>query len=128
MKNTKFDSELLNRKIGLENIQVLKAEENADRLTVTTSISMVYVYAVVVILAEDIDLLVILTGIIELNRHDIFFQKCGKGRTWDVTYSNIFSTFKIHISSSFLFKWLGVDKNRLDWRWVHTRLKVSHPR
>lgn len=83
---------------------VLQADEDADRLIVTTAISMASAYDVVKIAGEDIDLLVLLCGLtrvasdaadhaLSTNRQvpeqNIFFEKCGRGKNADVMYSTI---------------------------------------
>lgn len=55
--------QLLKAKMEMENIQVFQAEEDADRLIVTTAIAKASDFEEVFIVGEDVDLLVILNGL-----------------------------------------------------------------
>ncbi|CAH1100804.1 unnamed protein product [Psylliodes chrysocephalus] len=85
-------------KVHLENkILTLQTEEDADRLIVTTAISISSSYEVVKIVGEDIDLLVLLCGLSRdggdhilprnIPNNSIIFVKCGRDKNPDVTYS-----------------------------------------
>jgi hypothetical protein len=109
-------------KVHLErnNILTLQAEEDADQLIVTTAISMSSTYDVVKIVGDDIDLLVMLCGLSQ-NREDhtlstnrpknnIIFEKCGRGKIPDVTYST--NSFRHQAQSEmalFLHAFSGCD-------------------
>ncbi|CAH1100382.1 unnamed protein product [Psylliodes chrysocephalus] len=109
-------------KVYLEKNKILtsQAEEDADKLTVTTAISISSSYEVVKIVGEDIDLLVLLCGlsrdggyhILPTNRpnNNIIFVKCGRGKYPDVTYStNSFTQLSQTGIELFLHAFSGCD-------------------
>lgn len=57
------------------NIRVLQAEEDADRLIITTAVTITSSYDVVIVAGEDIDVLVMLIGI---HTNVRFFQETWK--------------------------------------------------
>lgn len=57
------------------NIRVLQAEEDADRLIITTAVTITSSYDVVIVVGEDIDVLVMLIGI---HTNVRFFQETWK--------------------------------------------------
>lgn len=92
---------LLKTKMENNNIRVLQSEEDADRLIVTTAVTLTSSYDVVLVAGEDIDLLVMLTGISQ--QREIFFKKCGRSKATDVIYSSIFSSKYTSKPELFLF-------------------------
>jgi hypothetical protein len=79
--------QLLKVKFEAKSIEVFQAEEDADTLIITTAIRKASDFQVVVIAGEDVDLLVILTGLRCPIKGSIYVQKCGRGKTPDVFYS-----------------------------------------
>jgi len=71
--------QLLKTKMENNNIQVFQSEEDADRLIVTTALTMANDYDIVIIAGEDIDLLVIFTCLVHRATSNVLFQKCGRG-------------------------------------------------
>ena len=92
---------LLTTKMGNHNIQVLQAEEDADRLIITTAVTAASTYDIVVVVGEDIDLLIILTAI--SNQREILYNKCGRSKASDVMYSSIASSKSSLKPELFLF-------------------------
>ena len=79
--------QLLKVKFEAKHIEVFQAEEDADTLIITTATRKASDFQVVIIAREDVDLLVILTGLRGPTQGTIYFQKCGRGKTPDVFYS-----------------------------------------
>lgn len=100
-KNKTRFIKLLTTKMGNHNIQVLQAEEDADRLIITTAVTAASTYDRVVVVGEDIDLLIILTAI--SNQRELFYNKCGRGKASDVMYSSIASSKSSLKPELFLF-------------------------
>ncbi|KAG5868320.1 hypothetical protein JTB14_000269 [Gonioctena quinquepunctata] len=69
--------QLLKNKKEKYGIQVIQSEEDADRLIVTTALAKASDYDLVITAGEDIDLLVIFTGLVGPLKN-VFFQKCEK--------------------------------------------------
>lgn len=79
--------QLLKVKFEAKHIEVFQAEEHADKLIITTAIRKASDFQVVVIVGEDVDWLVILTGLRGSTQGTIYLQKCGRGKMLDVFYS-----------------------------------------
>ncbi|KAG5890938.1 hypothetical protein JTB14_019876 [Gonioctena quinquepunctata] len=89
-------------------IQVIQSEEDADRLIVTTALAKASDYDLVIIAGEDIDLLVIFTGLVEPSKN-VYFQKCRRGKTADVFYSAVSTSSENHHLISFFHAFSGCD-------------------
>lgn len=88
-------------------IEVQQAQEDADLLIVNTAISKAKEHENVVIVGEDIDLLVLMTGF-GLSCSNLFFLKPGRGSAGDVYYST--RSFKFDPSSIlFIHTFIGCD-------------------
>ncbi|GBM40533.1 hypothetical protein AVEN_76939-1 [Araneus ventricosus] len=94
--------DLLKKFLQKANVTVKQAVEDADVLIVETAVSVKSQYDNIFVVGEGIDLLVLLTGLAPM-KENLYFRKCGKGRTPDIQ------------------KWLGYEKNPLEWGWVPTR-------
>lgn len=77
---------MLHKKFDESNIVVTQAVEDADSLIINTAINMSPSHDSVFVVGEDIDLLVLLTG---LARHhkNVYFRKPGKGKIVKKIYS-----------------------------------------
>lgn len=64
-----------------KNIQVDQVEEDADRLIIPTTIENASNFEEVVIVGEDVNVLVLLYGLTNPTHSNIYFQKCGRGKT-----------------------------------------------
>ncbi|GBN33217.1 hypothetical protein AVEN_40630-1 [Araneus ventricosus] len=82
------------------NVTVKQAVEDADVLIVETAVSVKFQYDNIFVVGEDIDFLVLLTGLAPM-KENLYFRKCGKGRTPDVLYST--TSFKYKFSRMILF-------------------------
>lgn len=100
--------QLLKRKMEKHGIQVIQSEEDADRLIVTTALVKASDYDLVIIAGEDIDLLVIFTGLVGPSRN-VYFQKCGRGKTADVFYSAASTSSGNHHLIPFVHAFSGCD-------------------
>ncbi|GBN48766.1 hypothetical protein AVEN_111290-1, partial [Araneus ventricosus] len=80
--NKKRFIELLKKALQKTNICVQQAVEDADLTIVNTAISVAPQYDYVRAVGEDIDLLVLLTALASTHSN-VFFQKCGRGKTPD---------------------------------------------
>ncbi|GBL72265.1 hypothetical protein AVEN_115229-1 [Araneus ventricosus] len=81
-------------------VTVKQAVEDADLLIVETAVSVKSQYDNIFVVGEGIDLLVLLTGLAPM-KENLYFRKCGKGRTPDVLYST--TSFKYKFSRMILF-------------------------
>ncbi|KAG5872325.1 hypothetical protein JTB14_037573 [Gonioctena quinquepunctata] len=68
--------QLLKSKMEKHGIQVIQYEEDADRLIVTTALAKASDYDLVIIAGEDIDLLVIFTGLVRPSKNVYFQNGC----------------------------------------------------
>lgn len=75
-----------NRFITLLKKEFQQDGEDADTLIVQTAIQMSSIYDSVTIVGEDVDFLVLLTGLAN-GRDNIFVRKPGKGRTPETLYN-----------------------------------------
>ncbi|GBO28944.1 hypothetical protein AVEN_216009-1 [Araneus ventricosus] len=82
------------------NVTVKHTVEDADVLIVETALSVKSQYDNIFVVGENIDFLVLLTGLAPM-KENLYFQKCGKGRTPDVLYST--KSFKYKFSRMILF-------------------------
>ena len=78
---------MLKQKLKTANCMVQQHQEDADTLIVTTALEISQDYKKVYIVGEDIDLLIILTGLAEPQHDKVFFMKPGKGRSARSLYS-----------------------------------------
>ncbi|GBN83261.1 hypothetical protein AVEN_15578-1 [Araneus ventricosus] len=92
--------DLLKKFLQKANITVKQAVEDADVLIVETALSVKSQYDNIFVVGENIDFLVPLTGLAPM-KENLYFRKCGKGRTPDVLYSA--TSFKYKFSKMFLF-------------------------
>ncbi|GBN02869.1 hypothetical protein AVEN_166135-1 [Araneus ventricosus] len=76
-------SDLLKKFPEKANVTVKQAAENADVLIVETAVSVISQYDNIFVVGENIDFLVLLTGLAPM-KENLYFRKCGKGRTPDV--------------------------------------------
>lgn len=108
-----------------------QATEDADTVIVNEALSLAERTETVVVVGEDIDLLVILTGLCQ--RENVFFLKPGKGNVPPTTYSPVHAlqnkTIKEHIM--FLHAMSGCDTtsapyNQGKLKFVKTLTKNPH--
>ncbi|GBO09400.1 hypothetical protein AVEN_220465-1 [Araneus ventricosus] len=92
--------DLLKKFLQEANVTVKQAVEDADVLIVETAVSVKSQYDNIFVVGEGIDLSVLLTGLSPM-KENLFFRKCGKGRTPDVLYST--TSFKYKFSRMILF-------------------------
>ncbi|KAG5896640.1 hypothetical protein JTB14_021286 [Gonioctena quinquepunctata] len=100
--------QLLKSKMEKHGIQVIQSEEDADRLIVTTALAKASDYDLVIISGDDIDLLVIFTGLVGPSKN-VFFQKCRRGKTADVFYSAVSTSSGNHHLILFDHAFSGCD-------------------
>ncbi|GBM20315.1 hypothetical protein AVEN_195872-1 [Araneus ventricosus] len=100
--NKKRFIELLKKALQKANICVQQAVEDADLTIVNTVISVAPEYDNVRVVGEDIDLLVLLTAL-SSTHSNVFFQKCGRGKTPDSYYST--TSFNHKFSNELLFSY-----------------------
>lgn len=98
-RNKKRFIALLISELEAANINTDQADEDADVLIVTTAKSMASKYEAVVIIGEDIDLLVILTGTAATVKN-VYFRKPGRGNSPEVMYCS--SSFKYNSQENVL--------------------------
>ncbi|GBM96978.1 hypothetical protein AVEN_184918-1 [Araneus ventricosus] len=98
--NKKRFIELLKKALQKANICVQQAVEDTDLTIVNTAISVAPQYDYVRAISEDIDLLVLLTALASTHSN-VFFQKCGRGKTPDSYYST--TSFNHKFSNELLF-------------------------
>ncbi|KAG5878950.1 hypothetical protein JTB14_022608 [Gonioctena quinquepunctata] len=101
------DNEHLLRRVT-DIYQFIQSEKDADRLIVTTALAKASDYDLVIIAGEDIDLLVIFTGLVRPSKN-VYFQKCGRGKTADVFYSAVSTSSKNHHLIPFVHVFSGCD-------------------
>ncbi|XP_011859602.1 PREDICTED: uncharacterized protein LOC105557068, partial [Vollenhovia emeryi] len=77
---------MLMKHLQLSDVTVEQAFEDADTLIVKTAIENASLYDSVTIIGEDIDLLVLLTGLGQ-ETPNVFLRKPGKGKTQEALYS-----------------------------------------
>ncbi|GBN38510.1 hypothetical protein AVEN_74266-1 [Araneus ventricosus] len=92
--------DLLKKFLQKANVTVKQAVEDTDVLIVETAVSIKSQYDNIFVVGEGIDLLVLLTGLAPM-KENLYFRKCGKGRTPDVLYST--TSFKYKFSRMILF-------------------------
>lgn len=76
------------KKLQDRGIQVRQSVEDADHLIIATALDKVGHSDTVIVVGEDIDLLVILTGIEDCRKESVFFMKPGKGKIGKRLYSS----------------------------------------
>ncbi|GBO36167.1 hypothetical protein AVEN_215108-1 [Araneus ventricosus] len=91
--------DLLKNFLQKTNVTVKQAVEDADVLIVETSVSVRSQYDNIFVVGENTDLLVFLTGLAPM-KENLYFRKCGKGRTPHVLYST--ASFKYKFSRMIL--------------------------
>ncbi|GBO14791.1 hypothetical protein AVEN_205662-1 [Araneus ventricosus] len=92
--------DLLKKFLQKANVTVKQTVEDADVLIVETAVSVKSQYDNIFVVGENIDFLVLLTGLAPV-KENLYFRKCGKGRTPDVLYST--TSFKYKFSRMILF-------------------------
>ncbi|GBM99351.1 hypothetical protein AVEN_124419-1 [Araneus ventricosus] len=92
--------DLLKKILQKANVTVKQAVEDTDVLIVETAVSVKSQYDNNFVVGENIDFLVLLTGLAPM-KENLYFRKCGKGRTPDVLYST--TSFKYKFSRMILF-------------------------
>ncbi|GBN66206.1 hypothetical protein AVEN_175974-1 [Araneus ventricosus] len=92
--------DLLKKFLQKANVTVKQAVENADVLIVEIAVSVKSQYDNIFVVGENIDFLVLLTGLAPV-KENLYFRRCGKGRTPDVLYSTM--SFKYKFSRMILF-------------------------
>lgn len=92
------------------NISVKLAVEDADVLIVQTAIAISIEgnFDNIFIVGEDIDLLVLLTGLAP-GRENLYFRKCGKGKVPDMLYSTECFKYNFPQAVFFLHAFSGCD-------------------
>ncbi|GBN50865.1 hypothetical protein AVEN_64315-1 [Araneus ventricosus] len=78
--------DLLKKFLQKANVTVKQAVEDANVLIVETAVSVKFQYDNIFVVGEGIDFLVLLTGLDPM-KENLYFRKCGKGRTPDVLLS-----------------------------------------
>ncbi|GBN93401.1 hypothetical protein AVEN_248619-1 [Araneus ventricosus] len=91
--------DLLKKFLQKANVTVKQEEEDTDVLIVETAVSVKSQYEYIFVVGENIDFLVLLTGLAPM-KENLYFRKCGKGRTPDVLYST--KSFKYKFSRMIL--------------------------
>lgn len=86
-KNKSRLIEVLMRKFQLAGYNVKQHEADADTLIVTTALELSGMHESIVIVGEDVDLLIILTGIAKEPHRNVYFMKPGKGKSPKWVYS-----------------------------------------
>ena len=73
----------------LQNVgyNVKQHKEDADALIVSTGLEKAIDYESVIIVGEDVDLLVMLTGVAEERHNNVYFLKPGKGNSEKCMYT-----------------------------------------
>ncbi|GBL96875.1 hypothetical protein AVEN_118986-1, partial [Araneus ventricosus] len=92
--------DLLQKFLQKANVTVKQAVKDADVLIVGTAVSVKSQYDNIFVVSEDIDLLVLLTGLAPMKKN-LYFRKCGKVRTPVVLYFT--TSFKYKFSRMILF-------------------------
>ncbi|GBO44519.1 hypothetical protein AVEN_107529-1 [Araneus ventricosus] len=92
--------DLLKKFLQKANVAVKQAVEDADVVIVETAVSVKSQYDNISVVSENIDFLVLLTVLAPM-KENLYFRKCGKGRTPDVLYSA--TSFKYKFSRMILF-------------------------
>ncbi|GBO27950.1 hypothetical protein AVEN_217997-1 [Araneus ventricosus] len=92
--------DLLKKFLQKANVTVKQAVEEADVLIVETAVSVKSQYDNIFVVGENIVFLVLLTGLAPM-KDNLYFRKCGKGRTSDVLYST--KSFKYKFCRMILF-------------------------
>ncbi|GBM47025.1 hypothetical protein AVEN_91969-1, partial [Araneus ventricosus] len=98
--NKKRFIELLKKALQKANICVQQEVEDVDLTIANSAISVAPQYDYVCVVGEDIDLLVLLTALASTHSN-VFFQKCGRGKTPDSYYST--TSFNHTFSNELLF-------------------------
>lgn len=93
---------MLKEELQTFELPVEQAVEDADVLIINTAMRMCSTYDSVIIVGEDIDLLVILTGLAQECKN-IFFSKPGKGRTAPKMYSPHCLKYNKDVADNILF-------------------------
>ncbi|GBL77786.1 hypothetical protein AVEN_234611-1 [Araneus ventricosus] len=106
--NKKRFIELLKKALQKVNICVQQAVEEAVLMIVNTAISVAPQYDYVRVVGEDIELLVLLIALASTHSN-VFFQKCGRGKTPDSYYSTIPFNHKFSIELLFIYAISGCD-------------------
>ncbi|GBO09407.1 hypothetical protein AVEN_87148-1 [Araneus ventricosus] len=106
--NKKRFIELLKKASQKANICVQQAVEDADLTIVNNAISVAPQYDYVCVIGEDIDLLVLLTALASTHSN-VFFQKCGRGKTPDSYYSTTSFNHKFSNELLFIYATSGCD-------------------
>ncbi|GBM26266.1 hypothetical protein AVEN_40557-1, partial [Araneus ventricosus] len=76
--------DLLKKFLQEANVTVKQAVEDADVVIVETAVSVKSQYDNIFVVGENIDFLVLLT-VLDPMKENLYFRKCGKGRTPDVS-------------------------------------------
>ncbi|GBM72837.1 hypothetical protein AVEN_17886-1 [Araneus ventricosus] len=100
--------DLLRKFLQKANVTVKQAVEDADVLIVETAVSVKSQYDNIFVVGEDIDFLVLLTGLAPM-KENLYFRKCGKGRTPDVLYSTTSFKYKFSRMTLFIHAFSGCD-------------------
>ncbi|GBN02923.1 hypothetical protein AVEN_106794-1 [Araneus ventricosus] len=106
--NKKRFIELLKKALQKANICVQQAIEDADLTIVNTDISVAPQYDYARVVGEGIDLLVLLTALASTHSN-VFFQKCGRGKTPDSYYSTTSFNHKFSNELLFIYTIRGCD-------------------
>lgn len=86
-KNKSRLIEVLKRKFQVAGYIVKQHEGDADTLIVTTALELSGLHESIIIVGEDVDLLIILTGIAKETERNVYFMKPGKGKSPKLVYS-----------------------------------------
>ncbi|GBL72647.1 hypothetical protein AVEN_127899-1 [Araneus ventricosus] len=92
--------DLLKKFLQKANVTVKQAVEDENVLIVKIAVSVKSQYDNIFVVGENIDFLVLLTGLAPM-KENLYFRKCGKGRTPDVLYST--KSFKYKFSRMIVF-------------------------
>ncbi|GBL73118.1 hypothetical protein AVEN_112782-1 [Araneus ventricosus] len=92
--------ELLKKFLQKANVTVKQAVEDADVVIVETAVAVKSQYDNIFLVRENIDFLVLLT-VLAAMKENLYFRKCGKGRTLDALYST--TSYKYKFSRIILY-------------------------
>ncbi|GBN26211.1 hypothetical protein AVEN_76596-1 [Araneus ventricosus] len=100
--------DLMKKFLQKANVTIKQAVEDTDVLIVETALSVKSQYDNIFVVEEDIDFLVLLTVLAPM-KENLYFRKCGKGRTPDVLYSTTSFKYKFSRMIWFIQDFSGCD-------------------
>ncbi|GBM65947.1 hypothetical protein AVEN_152163-1 [Araneus ventricosus] len=100
--------DLLKKLLQKANVTIKQVVEDEDVLIVETAVSVKSPCDNIFVVGENIDFLVLLTGLAPM-KENLYFRKCGKGRTPDVLNSTTSFKFKFSRMILFIHAFSGCD-------------------